>query len=80
MKRISIEKTTLDIVVENAQNARIVLTRDGKPVALLIGVEGLDAEQMELGSSDVFWKLIAERRGQKTLTRAQLEQRLDSAS
>lgn len=59
-------------------NTRAMLTRDGRPVALLIGVEGLDAEQVELSSSDTFWKLIAKRRGQKTLTRAQLEQRLDS--
>jgi hypothetical protein len=33
-----------------------------------------------LGSNDKFWKLVAERRTQKTLTRAQLEQSLQSTS
>ncbi len=63
-----------------AQRERIVLTCDGKPVALIIGVEGMDEEQLQLGSSDKFWRLIAERRTQKTMTRTQLEQSIKSAS
>ncbi len=35
----------------------------------------MDREQLELGSSDKFWKLIAKRRGQKTMSRAKLEQK-----
>jgi hypothetical protein len=50
--------------------------RDGKPVALMIGVEGLDKEQLELGTSDGFWTLIRERRAEKTLTRHELEQKI----
>jgi hypothetical protein len=50
--------------------------RNRKPVALIVGVEGLDREQLELGSSDRFWRLIEERRKQKTITRADLEKRL----
>jgi hypothetical protein len=54
------------------------MTRHGKPVALIVGVEGMDEEQMQLGSSEKFWKIIAERRKQKTLSRALLEQKLKS--
>jgi hypothetical protein len=43
-------------------------------------VAGLDAEQVELGSSPDFWKLIAKRRRQRTITRAQLEKRIRDAS
>jgi antitoxin (DNA-binding transcriptional repressor) of toxin-antitoxin stability system len=53
------------------------VTRKGKPVALVVGVEGLDNEQLQLGSSKKFWKLIEERRRQKTFSRRELEKRLD---
>jgi hypothetical protein len=36
----------------------------------------MDLEQIELGHSDKFWTLIRQRRGQKTLTRAELEKRI----
>jgi antitoxin (DNA-binding transcriptional repressor) of toxin-antitoxin stability system len=80
MIKMDLGQTTLDICVNDAQRERIVLTRNGKPVALIIGVEGMDEEQLQLGSSDKFWRLVAERRAHKTLTRAQLEQSIKSAS
>ncbi len=73
MKTIVLEQATLDSCVREAQADRVVVTRDGVPVALVIGVEGLDEEQVKLGSSDEFWRLIVERRRQKTLNRADLE-------
>ena len=76
MKTLGIEKATLDVCVQEAQRDRVLVTRDGHPVALILGIEGLDEEQATLSSSDNFWKLIAERRKQPTLTRAELEQRL----
>ncbi len=76
MIKVELNKTDLDSVVQNAQHERLVITRDGKPVALIVGVEGMDEEQLELGSSAKFWQLIAERRAQKTISRAELEQRL----
>ena len=54
----------------------MVLTRDGKPVALVVGVEGLDEEQLELGSNFRFWTMIEERRRQKTVGLEELEKRL----
>jgi hypothetical protein len=36
----------------------------------------LDEEQIQLASSDEFWKMIAERRRQPTLSREELEEQL----
>ncbi len=80
MIKMDLRQATLDTCVNDAQHERIVLTRNGKPVALVIGVEGMDEEQLQLGSSDKFWRLMAERRAQKTMTRAQLEQSIKGAS
>ena len=76
MKVIGVKETNLDACVNEAQRERIVITRNGKPVALVVGIEGLDAEQLELGSNPAFWELITRRRRQRTITRAQLEERL----
>lgn len=54
----------------------MLVTRNGQPVALVVGLEGLDEEQVQLGSSDEFWRLIADRRAQPTLARVELERRL----
>ena len=76
MKVIGLNETNLDACVSEPQHERIVITRNGKPVALVIGVAGLDGDQLELGSNPAFWELITQRRRQRTLTRAQLEQRI----
>ena len=57
---------------KNAARDRVVVTRKGKPVALVLGVEGVDEEQLQLGSSKKFWTLIEERRRQKTISRREL--------
>lgn len=80
MKKVGIEKASLDACIKEAQRERVVITRNGKPVALIIGVEGMDEEQLQLGSSDKFWKLITKRRAQKTISRAELERRIDRKS
>ena len=76
MKIVDIEQTTLERCVEAAQSGRIIVTRHGRPVALIVSVEGLDEEQLQLGSSDKFWALIAERRREGTMSRAELEEKL----
>ncbi|MBI2822705.1 MAG: hypothetical protein HYX74_10815 [Acidobacteria bacterium] len=76
MKVIGLKETNLDVCVSEAQHERIVITRNGKPVALVVGVAGLDAEQLELGSKPAFWELITHRRRQRTITRAQLEEKI----
>lgn len=75
MKQISVERADFASCVSQAQEERLVITRKGKPVALLVGVEGLDREQLDLGGNDKFWKLINQRRKQKTISRAELQKR-----
>jgi hypothetical protein len=77
MKAVDIHETNLDACVVDAQSDRIVIMREGAPVALVVGVEGLDEEQAELGASDEFWKLISDRRKEPTIDRSALEKRLD---
>jgi hypothetical protein len=79
VKILGIQQATLEDCVKNAQKEKVVLTRRGKPIALVIGVAGLDLEQIERGQSDEFWTLIRHRRAQKTISRAELERRLARA-
>jgi hypothetical protein len=77
MKGLDInDEVSLDRCVAEAKGNRLVIKRDGKPVALMIGVEGLDDEQLELGSSDRFWTLVRERRREETMSRAELEDKI----
>jgi antitoxin (DNA-binding transcriptional repressor) of toxin-antitoxin stability system len=76
MKVISLDGANLETCVHDAQQGRVVLTRKGKPVALVVGVAGLDLEQIELGHSDELWAMLRQRRNQKTMTRKELEERL----
>jgi hypothetical protein len=63
--------------VIEAQKDGVMLTRDGHPIALVVGVEGMDEEQVQLSSSPKFWKLIEQTRRQKTISHAELERRLE---
>jgi len=62
--------------VDAAQEDRVVVTRHGKPAAVLVGVEGSDWEDLVLQSSPAFWKLIEERRKQPTISLQELKARL----
>ena len=77
MIKIDLKQAILDTCVNDAQRERVVITRNGKPVALIIGIEGMDEEQLQLGSSDKFWRLITKRRAQKAMSRVQLEQDIE---
>ena len=74
MKTVDLEDRSIERWVDEAQQEQVILLRDGKPVALLIG---LDSEQDALGRSARFWELISERRGEPTVSRAELERLLD---
>jgi antitoxin (DNA-binding transcriptional repressor) of toxin-antitoxin stability system len=63
-----------------AQSEQVVIVRDGNPVALVVGVQGLDDEQVALGTSDKFWRLIGQRRQESTLSRAELERKIGEPS
>jgi antitoxin (DNA-binding transcriptional repressor) of toxin-antitoxin stability system len=76
MTEIDLKQADLNVCVADAQHDRVILTRNGKPIALIIGVEDMDADQLQLGSSDKFWQFISDRRKQKTISREQLEQKM----
>jgi prevent-host-death family protein len=62
--------------VDQAQMDRVVITRHGKPAAVLVGVEGEDWEDVVLQTDPAFWKLIRARRKQPTLSLDELKKRL----
>lgn len=51
----------------------VLITRGGRPVALVVGLAGLDEDQLQLGASDKSWQLMTARRRQPTVSRAELE-------
>ena len=62
--------------VDLSQQDRVVITRRGKPAAVLVGVEGKDWGEVVLQTSSTFWKLIEERRKEPTLSMKELRTRL----
>lgn len=63
--------------IDEAQEGRVVITRRGKPAALLLGVEGKDWETVILETDPTFWKLIQERRKEPTISLKELKARLN---
>lgn len=80
MKIVELEQTNLDKVVAEAEQEQIVVTRNGSPVAVILSTLGWDDEQLKLIQDNEFWQLIAARRSQKTISRAELERRLREAA
>ena len=71
MKSIGLKdpKAHLSRFVDRAQRERILITRRGKPAAIVISVEGQDIERIALESDAEFWRMIEERRKRRaTLT------------
>jgi prevent-host-death family protein len=62
--------------VDGAQEDRLVITRHGKPAAVMVGVEGEDWEAVVLQTDPKFWKLIRTCRMQPTISLGQLKGRL----
>ncbi|HEV8310915.1 MAG TPA: type II toxin-antitoxin system Phd/YefM family antitoxin [Methylomirabilota bacterium] len=62
--------------VDDAQHDRVVITRRGKPAAVLVGVEGHDWDAVVLQTDPSFWRLIRARRRQRTMSFRELKRRL----
>jgi prevent-host-death family protein len=62
--------------VDMSQRDQVVITRRGKPAAVMFGVEGKDWEDVVLQTSSTFWKLIEERRKEPTMSMKELRSRL----
>jgi prevent-host-death family protein len=65
MKTISNHEAqvNIDAVLDSAQSERIIVTRNGRPSAVIVGLESYDEEDLRLASSAEFWRMIQERRG-----------------
>jgi len=62
--------------IELAQTERVVVIRNGKPSALIIGFEGIDWVTLVLETDADFWKMIQQRRKQRTVPLAKVKEQL----
>jgi len=62
--------------VDDAQEDRVIVTRRGKPAAVLVGVEGADWDAVVLQTDPAFWRMVRARRKQATLSLDQMRARL----
>jgi len=78
MKTVALReaKQSLSGFVAHAQRERVLITKHGKPAALVIGVEGQDLEDVLLAQDPEFRKLVEARRQQPTLSLADVRARL----
>ena len=78
MKEVTVEQLAKDskALLDIAQSERIVVTRKGKPSAVILGLEFKDEEDYALERDTAFWQMIRERRKEKTIPLAEVERRL----
>ncbi len=82
MKVVALAKanTELTAYVEEAQRGRVLVTRHGRPAALIIGVEGEKFEDLMTRSDPEFWRMIETRRStSKTISAGEMRKRLGLA-
>jgi prevent-host-death family protein len=62
--------------VEASQAENVVITRNGKPASIVIGVEGSDWEDLVIQSNPAFWSTIRERRNEKSIPADEMRRRV----
>jgi len=67
MKVVALRKAKqeLSATVDECQDEHVLITRHGKPAAVMIGVEGQELEDVMLMSNPKFWEMIEASRNQK---------------
>lgn len=80
MKPIAVRELQKKIkpCLDEAQEDRVIITRRGKPTAVLIGVADEDWQTVILETDPTFWRMIQARRTQPTMTGEELKARLHS--
>jgi prevent-host-death family protein len=80
MKTISVAqaRSNIEAVLKSAQREKVVLTRSGRPSAVIVGVESFDAEDVALASSPEFWRMIEERRKGRSIPLTVVKRRLEA--
>ena len=78
MKETTLERFVRDVheLLEEAQHERILVTRDGTPFAVVMGIAHKDQEDLRLESSSEFWHMIEERRRAPTVRLEDVEAEL----
>ena len=61
MKTLEANDVTRESFLDASEEDQVIVTRNGNPIGVYFGIHGLDQEQIELGLSDKFWKLMEER-------------------
>ena len=70
-------KNELSAYVDEAQHDRVLVTRHGRPAAIIIGVEGEELEDLMTRSDPKFWQIIETRRkASKTISSDEMRRRL----
>jgi prevent-host-death family protein len=70
-------KNELSAYVDEAQRDRVLVTRHGRPAALIIGVEGEEFEDLMTRSDPDFWEMLERRRkASKTISADEMRRRL----
>jgi len=61
--------------VDASQKDRVVITRHGRPAAVLVGVEGKDWEDLVYQTNPAFWRMIKKRRKEKSISLSEYRRR-----
>jgi prevent-host-death family protein len=69
-------KSKLGDYCKQAQEQTVLITKRGRPLAVVIGVAGHDLEDLLTASDPSFWRLIEERRRQRTISNSEMRRRL----
>ena len=73
-------KNEFSTYVEEAQHERVLVTRHGRPAALIIGVAGETIEDLITRSDPEFWRMIeARRKAAKAISADEMRRRLGVA-
>jgi prevent-host-death family protein len=75
MRETTVEQMTKNVakVLKDAQADRVLVTRSGKPVAMVIGLDNYDEEDLHYMNDEAFWAMIQERRKEPTIPFAQVK-------
>lgn len=78
MKVTTLERFLQDAneLLEEAQHERILVTRDGTPFVVVVGVAHKDQEDLRLENSPEFWRMIEARRRDATVRLEDVEAEL----
>ncbi len=62
--------------IEDAQGEDLLVTEDGEPVALVLGVRFKDHEDVDYENDPAFWEMIRRRRAEASIPWEQVEAEL----